>query len=105
MGAAFGVLFGGILVEFLSWPWIFFVNVPVGIAALILSPFLLSESLDKHGQGFDALGAILVTTGLSTFVLGHHAGSRVGLELGDDHRSLRHSRDPPRWRSWSGSSE
>jgi MFS family permease len=33
VGAAFGVLFGGILVDFLSWPWIFFVNVPVGIAA------------------------------------------------------------------------
>src|SRR6187431_1262302 len=46
VGAAFGVLFGGILVDFLSWEWIFFVNVPVGIAALILSPFLLSESLD-----------------------------------------------------------
>ena len=36
VGAAAGVLFGGILVEFLSWEWIFFVNVPVGVAALIL---------------------------------------------------------------------
>ncbi|HUG65836.1 MAG TPA: DHA2 family efflux MFS transporter permease subunit [Gaiellaceae bacterium] len=70
VGAAAGVLFGGILVDFLSWEWIFFVNVPVGIAALILAPMLLAESLDKHGQGFDALGAILVTSGLSTLVLG-----------------------------------
>jgi len=35
VGAAFGVLFGGILVDFLSWPWIFFVNVPVGIIVLV----------------------------------------------------------------------
>jgi EmrB/QacA subfamily drug resistance transporter len=69
-GAAAGVLFGGILTDLLSWEWIFFVNVPVGLAALALTPVLLSESLDKHGQGFDALGAILVTTGLSILVLG-----------------------------------
>jgi len=53
-GAAAGVLFGGILTDLLSWEWIFFVNVPVGLAALALTPVLLSESLDKHGQGFDA---------------------------------------------------
>jgi EmrB/QacA subfamily drug resistance transporter len=70
VGAAAGVLFGGILVDFLSWEWIFFVNVPVGIAALILTPLLLSESLDKHGQGFDIPGAVLVTSGLSVLVLG-----------------------------------
>jgi len=70
VGAAAGVLFGGVLTDLLSWEWIFFVNVPVGIAALILTPFLLSESLDKHGQGFDIPGAILVTSGLSLLVLG-----------------------------------
>jgi len=69
-GAAAGVLFGGILTDFLSWEWIFWVNVPVGIAALILAPFLLAESLDKHGQGFDVPGAVLVTSGLSLLVLG-----------------------------------
>ena len=70
VGAAAGVLFGGILVDFLSWEWIFFVNVPVGVAALILAPILLSESLDKHGQSFDVPGAVLVTSGLSLLVLG-----------------------------------
>jgi EmrB/QacA subfamily drug resistance transporter len=82
VGAAFGVLFGGILVEYLSWPWIFFVNVPVGITALILSPFLLSESLDKHGQGFDIPGAVLVTGGLSTLVLGITQGHTWGWTSG-----------------------
>ena len=78
VGAAAGVLFGGILTDLLSWEWIFFVNVPVGIAALILTPILLSESLDKHGQGFDALGAILVTSGLSVLVLGVTQGREWG---------------------------
>ncbi len=77
-GAAAGVLFGGILTDLLSWEWIFFVNVPVGLVALALTPLLLSESLDKHGQGFDALGAILVTSGLSIFVLGITQGRDWG---------------------------
>jgi EmrB/QacA subfamily drug resistance transporter len=77
-GAAAGVLFGGILTDFLSWEWIFWVNVPVGIAALILAPILLSESLDKHGQGFDVPGAVLVTSGLSLLVLGITQGRGWG---------------------------
>jgi EmrB/QacA subfamily drug resistance transporter len=68
-GAAAGVLMGGILTDLLSWEWIFFVNVPVGVAALILSPILLSESKDAHGQSHDVPGAVLVTGGLSLLVL------------------------------------
>ena len=77
-GAAAGVLFGGILTDLLSWEWIFFVNIPVGLAALVLTPFLLSESLDKHGQGFDVPGAVLVTGGLSILVLGVTQGRDWG---------------------------
>jgi EmrB/QacA subfamily drug resistance transporter len=82
VGAAAGVLFGGILTDYLSWEWIFFVNVPVGVAALILAPFLLSESLDKHGQGFDVPGAVLVTSGLSLLVLGVTQGHGWGWSSG-----------------------
>ena len=78
VGAAAGVLLGGVLTSSLSWEWIFFVNIPVGVAALALVPVLLSESLDRHGQGFDALGAILVTSGLSTLVLGVTKGQDWG---------------------------
>jgi EmrB/QacA subfamily drug resistance transporter len=78
VGAAAGVLLGGVLTDLLSWEWIFFVNVPVGLLALGLTPLLLSESLDKRGQGFDAFGAILVTSGLSTFVLGITKGQDWG---------------------------
>jgi EmrB/QacA subfamily drug resistance transporter len=68
-GAAAGVLLGGIITDLLSWEWIFFVNVPVGVAAFVISPFLLSESKDAHGQSHDIPGAVLVTSGLSFLVL------------------------------------
>jgi EmrB/QacA subfamily drug resistance transporter len=69
-GAAAGVLAGGILTDLLSWEWIFFVNVPVGVVALALSPVLLRESKDAHGQSHDVPGAVLVTSGLVLLVLG-----------------------------------
>src|SRR5438876_6730582 len=67
-GAAAGVLLGGVLTETLSWSWIFFVNVPVGVTAFILAPLLLKESRDATVKSFDALGAVLVTGGLSSLV-------------------------------------
>jgi EmrB/QacA subfamily drug resistance transporter len=69
-GAAAGVLMGGILTDLLSWEWIFFVNIPVGVAGLALAPILLSESRDAHGQSHDVAGAALVTSGLVLLVLG-----------------------------------
>jgi EmrB/QacA subfamily drug resistance transporter len=68
IGAAAGVLMGGVLTSALSWSWIFFVNVPVGATALVLTPFLLKESRDASVKSFDALGAVLVTAGLSSVV-------------------------------------
>jgi EmrB/QacA subfamily drug resistance transporter len=67
-GAAAGVLLGGILTDALSWEWIFFVNVPVGAAAFVLTPFLLAESRDARVKRFDVPGAVLVTAGLSSLV-------------------------------------
>ena len=79
-GAAFGVLLGGVLTDLLSWEWIFFVNVPVGIAALAASPFLLRESKDAEGQSHDIPGAVLVTSGLVVLVLGITQGHGWGWE-------------------------
>ena len=67
-GAAAGVLLGGILTETLGWEWIFFLNVPVGAIAFVLTPTLLAESRDAHVKSFDAAGAVLVTGGLSSLV-------------------------------------
>jgi EmrB/QacA subfamily drug resistance transporter len=67
-GAVAGVLMGGVLTDALSWEWIFFVNVPVGLLALVLAPILLRESRDLQVKSFDALGAVLSTAGLVTLV-------------------------------------
>jgi EmrB/QacA subfamily drug resistance transporter len=67
-GAVGGVLLGGILTDALSWEWIFFVNVPVGLVGLVLAPILLHESRDAAVKSFDVAGAVLVTSGLSSLV-------------------------------------
>jgi EmrB/QacA subfamily drug resistance transporter len=67
-GAVAGVLLGGVLTDALSWEWIFFVNVPVGIVGLALARPLLSESRDAAVKSFDAPGATLVTGGLVALV-------------------------------------
>ena len=67
-GGAFGLLLGGVLVETLSWEWVFFVNVPIGIAAALLSARLIVESKAERAGAFDILGAVLVTSGLMVLV-------------------------------------
>src|SRR5213596_246115 len=68
-GAAAGVLLGGILTSYLSWSWIFFINVPVGIAAIALTPMLLRESrADLAHRHFDFPGAVSITAGLMLLV-------------------------------------
>jgi EmrB/QacA subfamily drug resistance transporter len=82
LGAAAGVLMGGVLVDLFSWPWIFFVNVPVGILSLIAAPILLVESRDERESSFDVLGAVLVTSGLSILVLAITKGQTWGWSSG-----------------------
>jgi EmrB/QacA subfamily drug resistance transporter len=68
-GAAVGVLAGGILTSWLGWEWIFFVNVPVGAAVLLLSRSLLEESTADLGhRQLDVAGAVTITSGLSILV-------------------------------------
>jgi EmrB/QacA subfamily drug resistance transporter len=68
-GAAVGVLLGGVLTSYLSWSWIFFINVPVGIAAIALAPALLEESrVDSAHRHFDIPGALSITSGLMLLV-------------------------------------
>src|SRR3954449_12171267 len=87
-GAAAGVLLGGALTSALSWSWIFFINVPVGIAVLALTPFLLRESKAQlTHRHFDTAGAASITGGLMLLVYaltraaqdGWSTGSTIGL--------------------------
>jgi EmrB/QacA subfamily drug resistance transporter len=68
-GGAAGVLLGGILTSGLSWRWVLFVNVPIGIAAALLAPRTLVESRAEDGtKTFDLPGAVTVTAGLALLV-------------------------------------
>jgi EmrB/QacA subfamily drug resistance transporter len=68
-GASAGALFGGILTDFLSWRWILFVNVPIGIVALIAASRYLPESrADVGHRSLDLAGAVTVTAGLTAIV-------------------------------------
>jgi EmrB/QacA subfamily drug resistance transporter len=68
-GGAAGVLLGGVLTSYLNWTWIFFINVPVGLGVIALTPWLLSESrgVVQH-RHFDLAGATSVTAGLMLLV-------------------------------------
>jgi EmrB/QacA subfamily drug resistance transporter len=68
-GSAVGLILGGVLTQYFSWPWIFFVNVPVGIAAFVFSLRLIPESRDETaGRSYDVGGAVTVTGGLMALV-------------------------------------
>src|SRR6266581_8102823 len=68
-GGAAGVLLGGALTSALSWSWIFFINVPVGVLVLAISPVLLKESrADLDHRTFDFAGAASITGGLMLLV-------------------------------------
>jgi EmrB/QacA subfamily drug resistance transporter len=68
-GSAVGLIVGGALTQLLSWPWIFFINVPVGVAVFLFSLRLLPESRDEQAhRSFDVAGAVSVTGGLMTLV-------------------------------------
>jgi EmrB/QacA subfamily drug resistance transporter len=68
-GGAAGVLLGGILTSGLSWRWVLFVNVPIGLTSAFLAPRILNEShAEVETRDFDIPGAITVTAGLSLLV-------------------------------------
>jgi MFS family permease len=72
------VLLGGVLTSALGWRSVLFVNVPIGIAAILIAPRLLSESKGEVARGFDLPGAALVTAGLSALVYALVRAASVG---------------------------
>jgi EmrB/QacA subfamily drug resistance transporter len=68
-GAAVGLIAGGLLTTYLSWRWVMFVNVPIGIVTAILAGYVLSESTRRRGR-FDLPGAITSTAGVALLVYG-----------------------------------
>jgi EmrB/QacA subfamily drug resistance transporter len=77
-GAAAGVLFGGILTKYAGWEWIFFVNVPVGALVLLLTRTVVRESRIPGLRGFDAGGAVTITSSLALLVYAISKAPQVG---------------------------
>ncbi|MCW3069836.1 MAG: transporter [Solirubrobacterales bacterium] len=68
-GGAAGVLLGGVLTSGLSWRWVLFVNVPIGLLCTFLAPRVLVESrAEVETRSFDVPGAVTVTAGLALLV-------------------------------------
>jgi EmrB/QacA subfamily drug resistance transporter len=76
-GAAVGLLAGGMLTEWLSWRWVLFVNVPIGILIALLAPLYIAESERRAGR-FDVAGALTSTLGMGSLVYGFIRAAQEG---------------------------
>src|ERR1700691_548117 len=68
-GGATGLVAGGLLTEWASWRWVMFVNVPIGLAVLLVGGAVLVETERRRGR-FDLAGAVTSTVGMTAVVLG-----------------------------------
>ena len=81
LGAGVGALLGGLLTSTLGWRWVFFVNVPVGVLVLILTPLLLREStMSQQSKRIDIGGVLLITTGFASLVYGATQAGQAGVQ-------------------------
>ena len=76
-GGTAGVFLGGIITAWLDWPWVFLINVPIGIAVLILIPKLIPQGIRKKGN-IDYLGAVSITVSLVTLVYSIVTANDIG---------------------------
>ncbi|HYI35663.1 MAG TPA: MFS transporter [Thermoleophilaceae bacterium] len=76
-GGTAGVFLGGVITEWASWPWVFYVNIPVALVALALIPSLMPAAPARRGS-VDVAGALTVTAGLALAVFGIVRAPEVG---------------------------
>ncbi|WP_328915711.1 MULTISPECIES: MFS transporter [unclassified Streptomyces] len=84
-GSAVGLTVGGMLTDWGSWRWVFFINIPVGVAIVLLAPRYIQETERHRGGRFDIAGALTGTLGMATLV---YAFIRVGESRWTDSRAL-----------------
>ncbi len=68
-GAALGLVAGGVLTDWLSWRWVLFINVPIGVALVVLAPLFINDTPRSSGR-FDLVGALTSTVGMTALVYG-----------------------------------
>ncbi|MEV6781781.1 MFS transporter [Streptomyces sp. NPDC051098] len=76
-GGAIGLLAGGMLVEWLNWRWVLFVNVPIALFIVLLTPRHIKES-ERHPGNFDVIGALTSTLGMVALVYGFIRAAQEG---------------------------
>ncbi len=79
LGGAAGMLFGGLITEFLSWRWVLLINPPIGIAAALVAYAVVSERRRAPGRTFDLAGALTLTIGQIVLVFGIVEAGLAGL--------------------------
>ena len=89
---AIGPLAGGMLTSWLSWRWIFLVNIPIGVAAIILGVRQLHESSDPEHSRLDPLGLVTFTSGLFCLILALIEGNDHGWTSALHRRAARRRR-------------
>ena len=82
LAVAIGPLVGGALTTYVGWRWIFFVNIPIGVACVIVGLRELRETRDEEHGGFDLWGLLTLTAGLFALVLGLFRGNDWGWSSG-----------------------
>jgi EmrB/QacA subfamily drug resistance transporter len=68
-GSSLGLVLGGVITEWLSWRWVLFINVPIGVAVIAVTPLFVTETPRLPGR-FDLTGAVLATAGVTALVYG-----------------------------------
>ena len=76
-GGALGLLLGGLITNYVSWRWVLFVNVPIGIVLALAAPRVLAASEGRRGR-LDLPGAVTVTAGISLLVYGLNKAAGSG---------------------------
>ncbi|MBF6535738.1 MFS transporter [Nocardia farcinica] len=80
-GGTAGVFLGGVITEYISWPWVFYINIPIAVLALLAAPALMPAAPARSGS-LDLLGAVTATAGLAAAVYGIVRAPEVGWASG-----------------------
>jgi EmrB/QacA subfamily drug resistance transporter len=76
-GGSLGLVLGGVITEWVSWRWVLFINVPIGIVVALTAPLFLPESQRQPGR-FDLVGALTSTAGMTALVYGFIQAASYG---------------------------